>query len=450
LDFIATCRKFIEIDSTSENGSLEIVEFAAQLCRTYGLECEIQKESFNGTPQANLIARFGTSRPDREFMLQTHLDTSEPGNFALWTKTGANPFNASIYQDQFFGLGAANSKLDFLCKLQALHEVGSNQLANCKLPAVLVGTYGEENGMPGAVKLIRQKKVMPICALVGEPTNMQLVQTGKGFAGVEIQIPFTRAEKDFREAHNLNPGSTTQSRIFIGKAAHSTVPHLGESAATKMLAYLAKLPEGIAIMEIEAGQSYNTVPAHAVLEIDMVGGLRETIAQKIVRIASAMTELERQFANFTDDRFFPPYPTLNLGLVRTFEDFVLLKGCCRLPANVSNETYQGWMTVLKAACEEVGAQMSVNDYKQPFFTPLGGSLINACQGELSQLNLDSAPGAQSAANEANVFSRFGVETIVIGPGQGVGNTHAPNEYVNISQLNLATRFYKGVIERVCL
>lgn len=450
-DFVECCRKFIELDSTPANGTVEIAAFAAELCRRAGLHVEVQSEAHNGVEQANVIARPMAMRPQREFLLQTHLDTSDPGAYALWNRTGANPFNASIYTEKegevLYGLGAADTKLDFLCKLRAIAELKGS---TWRLPPVLVGTFGEELGMTGAVKLIRKKQISVEMALVGEPTDLKLVTAGKGFAAVEIEIPFSEEEKEFRAQHDLSDASSTQSRIFIGKAAHSSSPQFGESAITKMLEYLTKLPDGLVVMEIEGGTSFNTVPGHAVLEIDMVGGLRETIGTKIGRILAAVAEVETAFKKCPDHEFTPAEPTLNIGLVRTFEDFVKFSGCCRMPPTVTHETYESWMSILRSACESVGAVFRVTEYKQPFRTTGEHALVKTCREELGKLGLDVNPAAQSVANEANVFHRFGIACLVIGPGQGVGNSHAPNERVRIEQLHEATRFYRGVLERVCL
>lgn len=450
-DFVECCRKFIELDSTPANGTVEIAAFAAELCRKAGLHVEVQSEAHNGVEQANVIARPMALRPDRELLLQTHLDTADPGAYALWTKTGANPFNATVYTDAkgdtLYGLGAADTKLDFLCKLRAISEMKSS---TWRLPPVLVGTFGEELGMTGAVKLIRKKLVSAEMALISEPTELRLVSAGKGFAAVEIEIPFSEEEKEFRAQHDLSDGSSTQSRIFIGKAAHSSSPQAGDSAINKMLDYLTKLPDGLVVMEIEGGTSFNTVPGHAVLEIDMVGGLRETIGTKIAQILAAIQKVEKEFAIWPDPQFTPAEPTMNIGLVRTFEDFVKFSGCCRMPPSVTHETYEAWMEILRSACESVGAVFRVTEYKQPFRTPTHHPLALACKAELSKLGLDTTPVAQSVANEANVFHRFGISCVVIGPGHGVGNSHAPNEHVRIEQLHEATRFYRGVLERVCL
>jgi succinyl-diaminopimelate desuccinylase len=66
------------------------------------------------------------------------------------------------------------------------------------------------------------------------------------------------------------------------------------------------------------------------------------------------------------------------------------------------------------------------------------------------MGLEPALQKLSVSTEANVFSRLGVKCLVWGPGQSVGNSHAPNESIKISDLKLATEFYRRVIERYCL
>jgi acetylornithine deacetylase/succinyl-diaminopimelate desuccinylase-like protein len=447
LDFLDSCRKFIAIDSTPANGNKELTLFAAQLCREAGLHVEIQTEAMNGLEQANIIARPTQERPNEEVMFQTHLDTTDPGSFALWTKTSANPFNASIYNDEIYGLGAADVKLDFLCKLRAFSEV---KKGSWKLPPVLVGTFGEESGMAGSVKLVRKKLVSASKALIGEPTELRLIHAMKGFASVEIEIPFSPEELEFHLRHDQGESTSTQSKFFTGKAAHSSDPQSGESAIQKMLDYLEKLPDGLAIMEIEGGVNFNTVPAHAILEIDMVGGLRDTISRKIRILMGAIKKVEADFTRYSDPSFLPAGPTLNIGIIRTFEDHIKMVGCCRLPPSVTDDVYHGWMESLRHSCSQLGATFRVADYKQPFRTSVSSDFVKHCQAELKNLGLQSSVATQSSANEANVFSRFGLECLVFGAGRGVGNSHAPNEFVKISDLEAATKFYRGVLERVCV
>jgi succinyl-diaminopimelate desuccinylase len=457
---------------------MAVARFAADLARSLGLQAELQIESWNGLEQANVIVRpscdpqgvgdvdAGASRidfvPDQEFMLETHLDTPDPGAYALWRETGANPFNASIYRspegDRLYGLGSADVKLDFLCKLYALREADQERRQSGQawnVPPVLVGTFGEELGMPGAVKLIRKKKVKPTAVLVGEPTDSKLVVAGKGFASVEIEIPFSPEERRFRDEHNLSESSSSQSRLFRGRAAHSSSPQLGESAIEKMFDALERMPSGVAVMEIEGGINFNTVASQAVLEIDLVAGmtteaLKDLMAQKLLRIRTVIKQVEAQFKRFPDSGFVPQEPTLNVGMIRTLEEHVKILGCVRLPPTVSQADYEGWMQMLREACAAEGAVFRIGDYKPPFRTAESSAIIENCRRILSEMQIDATLSTQAVANEANVFAKFGIDCAVWGPGQGVGNSHTPNEYVRIQELDRATGFYRLVIKQMCL
>lgn len=455
----------IGIDSSPSAGCLAVAEFAAKLARELGLHAELQQDSWNGIDQANVIVRPKQwasqdiiEEASGEFVLETHLDTPDPGAYALWAKTDHNPFGASIYPteegDVIYGLGSADVKLDFLCKLYALSEA-SRVNRVWRVPPVLVGTYGEELGMAGAVRLIRKKKVRPLAILVGEPTELRPVIAGKGFASVEIEIPFSDAEKKFREDHLLGESVLTQSRLFSGKAAHSSAPQYGESAIEKMLDSLERLPAGIAVIEIEGGVNFNTVASQAVLEIDSASELsgdelKHLMAQKLVRVRAAIRRVQDRFRLFPDADFVPREPTLNIGMIRTFEDHVKLSGCVRLPPTVSQEEYESWMRILREACAAEGAGFRIGDYKAPFRLDPGSSLLQVAEGALAEMGINAPRSTQAVANEANVFAKFGIETLVWGPGQGVGNSHTPSECVKISDLTLAIEFYRRVIERMCV
>ncbi len=471
MEFLEACRQIIGIDSSPAAGTLEVARFIEGLVRgmsaTAPMRIELQTETWNGVDQANVIVRPQLAESDElpvaEFLLETHLDTPDPGPYALWNKTAANPFNASIYQsadgDLIHGLGSADVKLDFLCKLYALRDVIERRrlagIISWRMPPVLVGTYGEELGMPGAIRLIRKKKIRPTAVLVGEPTALQLVVAGKGFASVEIEIPFSEEERKFRSDHDLSESSSTQSRLFSGRAAHSSAPQLGESAILKMLDSLERFPAGLATMEIEGGVNFNTVPSQAVLEIDIVPtfsneALKNLMTQKLIRIRTAIKKVEEQFRRFPDAEFLPQEPTMNIGMIRTFEEHVKISGCVRLPPTVSQNDYEGWMRDLRDACVVEGAVFRIGDYKQPFRTAANSKLVEVCKSVLVEMNLNAALGAQAVANEANVFAKFGLDCAVWGPGQGVGNSHTPNEYVRLSELDRATEFYRQVISRMCV
>lgn len=446
MSFLDECRKLVALESTPEHGTREVVRYLGGLCERAGLVVEYQDEMLNGAEQCNLIARPAHARREGELLLQTHLDTVHAGHFGQWTKTQSNPFNASIYDGVMYGLGTADVKLDFLCKLEAVRALGSRAW---RRPFVLVGTYGAESGMAGAIKLLRRKLIHATHALIGEPTGMRLSTAGTGLAVVEIAIPFSDEERTYRREHDLQESTSSQSRMFAGKAAHSSAPDLGDNAIMKMLNYLAQLPEGIAVMDLNGGINHNTVPAHALLEIDTVAGFRDPILPKISRIHSELRDLQSELSAYHDPHVLPASPTMNLGMVRTNEADVRILGSCRLPPSVTDAVYEGWMKRLSSAVSSVGATFRVREYTRGFMTP-EGDFARGTREVLKAMNLDGNAHRLAVTSEANVFSRLGVECLVWGPGAGVGNSHAPNEHIALADLKTATEFYKHVIERFCV
>jgi succinyl-diaminopimelate desuccinylase len=448
LNFLEDCRKLIGLESTPSHGNLSCAEFAGQLCEQAGLHVELHRETVGGLDQCNVLARPGKGRPERELLMQTHLDTVPAGHFSHWTKTQSNPFNASIYNDLLFGLGVADAKLDFLCKLEAAKKFAAKPL---RTPFVLVGTFGgAQAAMAGAIKLIRKKKINATHALIGEPTNMRLVNAGTGLALVEISIPFSAEESTYRRDHDLQEVTSTQSRLFSGKAAHSSDPSQGENAIMKMLEYLAQLPEGIAVMDLNGGANENTVPADAVLEVDMVAGFKDPIRPKISKIYESLLSLQSELTKFSESGLTPAHPTMNIGIIRTNEAEVRLSGSCRLPPSVTDEVYEGWMKKLALAVQEVGATFRVKDYKRGFEASPTTAFVTGAQEILKDMGLNPALQKLAITSEANVFNRLGVECLVWGPGQSVGNSHAPNESIKISDLRVAADFYTRILERFCL
>lgn len=448
MDFIEACRQLISIDSTPTHGNRELAKWVSAFCRQKGLIVEEQEEFVGDLEQVNVIARFHEERPAAEFLFQTHLDTVDPGPFSLWTETGANPFDAHIIDGKIYGLGAADVKLDFLCKLEAISSFPKD--SKWRLPPVLVGTFGEESGMTGALKLIRKHKVAAKMALIGEPSDLQVINAAKGFASVEIRLPFSDEEMRYRQEHNLRESTTTQSKLFRGKAAHSSMPHLGESAIVKLFEYLMMLPDSVNIMEMDGGINFNTVPSHAFLEIDMVSMIANPISKKVANIYRAVKTLEQEFLKYEDKEFYPSTPTLNIGLLRTNEADIQISGTCRLPPIITQEIYEAWMEQLRKVCEENGATFIVNNYKKPFRTEVNSILVKGCLDELRAMGLNDRPITQASTNEASIFSRIGVDCVCFGPGKREGNVHTPQEHVALADLEKAVQFYKKIIERFCL
>jgi acetylornithine deacetylase/succinyl-diaminopimelate desuccinylase-like protein len=447
MNFLERCRKVISIDSTPSNGNLDLTEWLASYCESQGFYIEKQNDFLGDHQHQNIIIRTQSQKPPEEFLFQTHLDTVEPGAFGAWLQNGFNPFDATIVDGKIYGLGSADAKLDFICKLEALSFF--KEIKKWKLPPVLVGTYGEKLGMPGIVKLIRQDKISAKKAFVGEPTQLQILTAGMGYMAVEISVPFTR-EEVLRRREKIQESSNTQTKLFFGKVAHSSAPHLGDSAIKKMFDAILCLPDNAAIVEMHGGVHFNTTPIHSSLELEMNSEEESSITKRLKNIYTALFELEKTFINYQEEGFMPPYPTLNVGIVKTQLDQILIQGVCRIPPMITPEIYEAWFEDLKIIGEQNGVTFKVTDSKRPFRTHRESDLIQTSLKILKDLNMNVQCGSQSSTNEASVLSRWGVESVSFGPGKREGNIHTPQEHVEINQLEKSVEFYRHCIERFCL
>lgn len=454
-DFIESCRKIIAYDSTPQASTLEVVHYLEQLSKALGFEAEVQSEMQNGVLQANIIVRLTKFLPNQsEFLMQTHLDTADAGQFPLWKKNNFNPFDAVIENQRIYGLGAAEVKLDFLCKLKALLEFknshGHHTSMTTKLAPVLVGTFGEETGMHGALKLIRKNKINAKFALIGEPSNLNIINAAKGFATVEMHIPFGETELQLRTNKEISESTTTQTKIFSGLTAHSSTPHLGESAALKVFEYLSKMPSNVVIVEIDAGTRFNMIPHQAMVEHDIVNSFSNPMIVKLNKIYEKIKAVQASMALIQDTRFEPQHSTLSVGIIRTQDNKILIGGSCRILPSVKQENYEHWMKMISDVCIEVGGEFKLQDYKKPFYTSENSVLLKGALAEFEKLGVQSKCISMASTNEASLFSRIGVECICVGAGERENNLHTPTENVKIQDLEIMSQFYKNMIERFCL
>lgn len=449
MNFIETCRKLISLDSSPTSSTVELVDFLATLARDAGLIVEVMHEMQNGVTQANIIVRTEKFNPgDREFLLQTHLDTVDPGNFSLWKKNDFNPYDAVIEDSKIYGLGAAEVKLDFLCKLNALKKLKDGQFTTLK--PVLVGTFGEETGMQGALRLIRKNKINAKYALIGEASDLKIIGAAKGFAIVEIRIPISEDERKYKISRNQAESATTQTKLFAGKSAHSSTPHLGENAIQNMLEFLQKMPENMVLIEADGGTRVNMIPSQAMVELELVSHVKNLCLVKLNNIYKVLKEVENDMRQFQDKDFEPNFSTLSVGIIRTSDEDLLIGGSCRILPNVTQEQYETWMFKIQKVCEESGAHFRITDYKRPFRTNENSVLVKTAQSILESMGLDSKCKTLASTNEASLFSRLGIECICLGAGIREGNVHTPQEHVKIEDLEKATHFYEKMVERFCI
>ncbi|HSB82770.1 MAG TPA: M20 family metallopeptidase [Candidatus Methylomirabilis sp.] len=212
-----------------------------------GVEAELQTV-LPGRP--NVLARVPGRDRTRTFLLESHMDTVEV------TGMQVDPFAGEIRDGRLYGRGACDAKGPLAAMLLAVAELARGERP--PVDVLLAAVMDEEHRYRGVSALLQ--RVEPwAAAIVGEPTELELVVAHKGC----VRFPVT--------AH--------------GRACHSSMPWDGDNAIMRMADLLlfireelepevaAKIhprvgPATLCVSLIGGGSSVNTVPATCTIQID--------------------------------------------------------------------------------------------------------------------------------------------------------------------------------------
>ena len=220
MELIRLLEELVNIPSISGN-EREVADYLYTLLKDIGFEVEKQPAG----KAYNLIAKKGNPR----LILTAHMDTVP--EYIPFTEKG----------DVLFGRGTCDTKGSIASML-----IASDQLFDKTENFGLVFTVQEETDLAGAEKA--QQYLKPKYFVVGEPTGNKCVFGQKGVLEAKLK--------------------------FRGKAAHSSLPELGESAIDKLLLALNKLnqlkleeSESMNIGIIKGGVASNVIPPNAEAEL---------------------------------------------------------------------------------------------------------------------------------------------------------------------------------------
>ena len=417
--------KIIRIDSVTHHSNEDIVRFLYPLLEETGLKIEEQKIKEGSDVFTNLIAYSHTPDAKDLLVFNTHLDTVSAGDPKAWTKTQGDPFQATQVRDRIYGLGSADVKLDFLCKILAARAAKP-----WKRPFALVGTFGEERGLVGITHLLQAKKINPRFALVGEPSNLELIYAHKGHLIATLGI-------------DLSPGKTktdtTIEKTWKGKSAHSSTPDLGDNALKKGLNDILK--RGYGILSLTAGTDTNKVPdrCDATLCESPTPG-----TQRLFQVIRELEELSIELRRRRDARFSPAVITLSLNKAFMEGTELQLSFDIRTLPDTNPEILKNKVYALQKATKSRLVSFSQDP-------PLRGKKTSSFM-ELAAKSLKASGVAKvvrktkASSTEAAVYNQYGAEAIIFGPGISIGNVHRPNEYNSAKQLKVATSFYTNILQ----
>ena len=173
-EIIHLAKKLISFPTISNNSNLELINYVVDYLTSHGINSTIQLNEVGN--KANLIATIGPTHISG-LILAGHTDVVPVEN-QNWS---GDPFSPWINNGRLHGRGAADMK-GFIAVVLSLVPLLIQ--SNMEIPLHIVLTYDEEIGCFGAYNLIKlfQSPTFPkpIACLVGEPTNMHIINAHKG------------------------------------------------------------------------------------------------------------------------------------------------------------------------------------------------------------------------------------------------------------------------------
>jgi len=420
----AWIEKAIRINSVTNQSNEAMVRFLMPLLEDAGLKVECLKVEEGGVSFFNLVARSHSNDTRSVLALHTHLDTVAPGDKARWTRTKCDPFRATTTRERIYGLGSADVKLDFLCKIMAVM-----QTKPFRFPFDLVGTYGEERGLIGAWKLSETKRLNYKYAVIGEPSNLAIIYAHKGHLIADVAIDFS----------DTKPQGSSRQMTWKGESAHSSTPQLGDNALMKALHMISKRHWGV--LSFTGGTGSNLIPDQCQAELSSDQAASTKI---LIRFYQWLTQTTSELSKQRDRRFKPSHPTLSLNQARMQKNELILTFDSRLlPDTDSDALVIRWQKQLK----ELGLKVKSMTVDPPLKGSRQGSLIRFAESSLRPLKVKPVLETKASSTEAAIYHKSGAEAIVFGPGISIGNVHRPNEYMVKQHLTIATHFYKNLLQQ---
>lgn len=367
----------VSFDTTSSRTNIPLILWVEDYLRGHGVASYLVPTADG--EKASLFATIGP-QDVAGIALSGHTDVV-PVDGQKWD---TDPFQLTQKDGRYYGRGTSDMKGFLACVLAAVPQFKSAAL---KKPIHIVFSYDEEIGCLGVRPMIAEmgtRLPLPRVVIVGEPTDMRVVDAHKGPVRWQVDI--------------------------AGRAAHSSMSHLGVNAimvAGQILGELARI-EADLWADLQDPRFEPPYPTLQVTTIE--GGTASNIVPVSCRFGFEVRSM----------------PGLDVEAIEKRVQRFIEREC--LPA-------------MRAVAPEAGITVARTNYVPPFGSKPGSeavalALLLAGQNETF---------AVSYATEAGLFQDAGAPSVVCGPGN-IAQAHTANEWVAISELVKCSQFLEKLLD----
>jgi acetylornithine deacetylase len=371
--------RLVAFDTTSSKSNLALIEDVETYLHEFGVET-FRITNDDGT-KSNLYAVVGP-KVEGGVVLSGHTDVV-PVEGQDW-KT--DPWTVVEKDGKLYGRGVADMKSFSAIGLSLVPEMLQ---AGLKRPIIFALSYDEEVGCLGAPRMISQiadRVPEPAAVIVGEPTNMKVIDGHKGIAAFRVTV--------------------------TGYITHSSQTDRGVSAVEAAAKLITKITDMRAAKAAAADKTSPFTPPYSTMTVNVAhGGMQ-------VNIMAGEAWFEWDLRVIPGDS--------QQDIIDEFTDFAL---------GVEAE-----MRAKAPGCRIVIEQMTNAPALGPEKDNPAADLVKAITGS-------NSTDVVAYAAEAGQFQEAGFSVVVCGPGS-INNAHQPDEFITIDQVREATKFLRRLIERL--
>jgi len=370
----------IAFPTISTDSNLAMIDYLGARLEQAGARVEIMRDD-SGT-KANLWATIGPD-VDGGIMLSGHTDVV-PVADQPWT---SDPFTMVERDGKLYGRGTCDMK-GFIAACVAMAPALA---AHAKTrPVHFAFTHDEETGCIGATHLIevlRARKTRPALAIIGEPTEMRIIEGHKGCCEY-----------------------TTE---FKGLEGHGSSPDLGVNAVEYAARYVGRLLELKEQLKSRTPASSRFQPPWTTIN---VGALQGGVAHNVIA-SKAQVDWEMR------------------PVITADADFV------------KSDLAQYTNDILLPAMQAIDPTASISTYTHGEVAGLEPMEVNAARDLMTELTGANGADVVPFGTEAGLFQSLGIDAIVCGPGS-IEQAHKADEFLALDQLQACVNMLAGLCKKL--
>lgn len=377
--------RLVGFDTVSARSNRALIDDVRDYLAGHGVAARLIPDA-SGT-KANLFATIGPATAGG-IALSGHTDVV-PVEGQPWA---TDPFRTTVKDGRIYGRGTADMK-SFIAVALAL--VPTFCAMDLRRPIHLCLSYDEEVGclgVPSLLRLLGRELPLPALAIVGEPTEMNVVTAHKGI--------------------------WAQRTTITGRDGHSSAPDRGANAILYMAGLIGRLERLAAEL-----QSEGAAAAPPGLDFDPPWS---TVNVGRIEGGTALNIIAR---SCTIDWEFRPLPGADAAAIR---------------ARVDDWIARELTPALRRTAPEATVE-TVSLCTVPALIPQPGGLAENVALRLTGANRTETV---SFTSEAGQFQESGISTVLCGPGS-IAQAHQPNEFVTLEQVAACEVFLRRLADWAC-